>query len=133
MREPLLDTDTISFFLKGYPKVVKEVEKTFDKYGYLNISIMTYYEIMNGLFFKDAKRQLKDFEELVLSCKVLLIDTDIALKAAKIYADLRVDNQIIGHSDVLIGATALYHNLKIVTNNQGHFSRIPNLELDNWL
>ncbi len=39
---------------------------------------------------------------------------------------------MIGHSDVLIGATALHLNLKIVTNNQDHFSRIPNLELDNW-
>ena len=132
MKEPLLDTDIVSFFLKGYPKVVTEVEKTFDQYGYLNISIMTYYEIMNGLLFKDAKRQLKGFEELLLSCKILLVDTEIALIAAKIYAQLRQKNKAIGHSDVLIGATAIHHHLKIVTNNQGHFSRIPDLELDNW-
>jgi tRNA(fMet)-specific endonuclease VapC len=47
-------------------------------------------------------------------------------------ADLRETNQVIGHNDVLIGATALEHDMVLVTNNTQHFSRIPGLSLDNW-
>ena len=133
MKEPLLDTDTISFFLKGFSNVVRQMEATFQQLGYLKVSVVTYYEVRNGLLFKDAKKQMNDFQKLMQSCQVLPVTLEIAELAANIYADLRRNNQIIGHTDVLIGATALYHDLKIVTNNQAHFSRIPNLELDNWI
>ncbi len=133
MKEPLLDTDIISFFLKGVPQVKGHFEATFEIFGYFNLSIMSYYEIMSGLKFKDAKKQMLTFEELLQSCRILPLNLDIALLAAEIFADLRRNNQIIGHSDVLIGATALHHNFKVVTNNQGHFARIPGLELENWV
>lgn len=132
MKEPLLDTDTISFFLKGLPQVKPHFEATFERYGYFNLSIMSYYEIVSGLKFKDAKRQLVVFEDLLQTCRVLTLNLEIAHSAAEIFATLRQNNQMIGHSDVLIGATALHYDLKVVTNNQGHFSRIPSLELDNW-
>ncbi len=97
------------------------------------MSVVTYYEIMHGLLFKDAKKQLKAFQIFVNDCRILPLTTEIADISAVIYADLRRKNQIIGHTDVLIGATALHHDLKVVTNNQNHFTRIPNLELDNWI
>jgi tRNA(fMet)-specific endonuclease VapC len=62
MKEVLLDTDTVSFFLKGVPQVKSKFYDTYAAQGYYNISIMTYYEIMNGLLFKDARRQLESFE-----------------------------------------------------------------------
>ena len=133
MQEPLLDTDTISFFLKGVPQFKQHFESTYEKYGRFNISIMTYYEITSGLIFKDAKKQRQVFEELLAFCRVLALDMDIALLAAGIFADLRKKNQMIGHVDVLIGATALHHELCVVTNNQEHFNRIPGLILDNWI
>lgn len=37
--------------------------------------------------------------------------------------------QIIGDPDILIAATALYHDLTLVTRNQAHFQRIPDLKL----
>jgi tRNA(fMet)-specific endonuclease VapC len=132
MKEPLLDTDIISFFLKGVPQVKGQFEVTFEHYGYFNLSIMSYYEIMSGLKFKDAKKQMLVFEELLQVCRVLPLNLDIALLASEIFAELRRNNQMIGHSDVLIGATALHHNLKMVTNNQAHFTRIPHLEIENW-
>jgi tRNA(fMet)-specific endonuclease VapC len=39
---------------------------------------------------------------------------------------------MIGHNDVLIGATAIENDLTLITNNINHFSRIPGLSLDNW-
>lgn len=133
MKEFLLDTDTISYYLKGVSKIKNRVDQTFAKRGYFNMSIMTYYEVMNGLLFKDAKRQLEAFSKFAELCRILPLTIEIAELAAGVYADLRKKNQIIGHSDVLIGATALHYDLIVVTNNQAHFQRIPNLELDNWM
>mgnify|MGYP003422654408 CR=1 FL=1 len=49
MNDYLLDTDTVSFFLKGVPQVKIQFDAVYATQGYYNISIMTYYEIMNGL------------------------------------------------------------------------------------
>ena len=64
MTASLLDTDTISYFIKGNTKVASRLEEYFDHFGFLNISVITYYEIKNGLLFRDAHRQMKDFEVL---------------------------------------------------------------------
>lgn len=133
MKEPLLDTDTVSYFLKGFPNVVRQSNETFNQLSYLNISVVTYYEVMNGLLIKDAQKQLSNFLEFVQVCHVHHITTEIAHLAANIQAGLVRKGRIIGHADVLIGATAIHHNLKIVTNNQSHFSQISNLELYNWI
>jgi len=34
--------------------------------------------------------------------------------------------------DLIIAATALAHNLVLVTNNEKHFRRVDGLKLDNW-
>ena len=41
-----------------------------EEYGLINFSIITYYEILNGLLYKDAKKQLKKFTEFVELNKV---------------------------------------------------------------
>lgn len=133
MKIPLLDTDTISFYLKGNANVAKHVDEAYQRDGCLRLSIVTYYEIMNGLLFKNARKQMESFSEMMAYCQIILLDTAVADLAAEIYAELRRNNQMIGHTDVLIGATAIHHNMVIVTNNQAHFSRIPGLDLDNWV
>jgi len=35
--------------------------------------------------------------------------------------------------DILIGATAIQHNLLLVTNNIKHFQRMSQLQFINWL
>ena len=130
---PLLDTDTISYFLKGNQNVGYRVNDAYQRDGCLNFSVITYYEIMNGLPFKNAHKQLESFHELSIACRIIPLDTLVADLAAEIFADLRRTNLIISHTDVLIAATALHHDMFIVTNNQAHFSRIPQLELENWV
>jgi len=133
MKPSLLDTDTISFHLKGKATVTAQIDAYLLEYDALNISVVTYYEIMNGLLYLDARRQLKDFEKLVSVSRIFPLTIEIALRAAEIFADLRRSRQEIGHTDVLIAATALHHGLIVVSNNQSHFSRITDLPLDNWL
>jgi tRNA(fMet)-specific endonuclease VapC len=52
------------------------------------------------------------------------------------FAGIRASLETVGapldDMDLLIGATALSHNLTLVTNNEKHFSRIPGLSVANW-
>jgi tRNA(fMet)-specific endonuclease VapC len=36
-------------------------------------------------------------------------------------------------ADIMIAAVALSNNLILVTNNEKHFNRIPDLNIENWL
>jgi len=55
----MLDTDILSEFMRGNPKVIAHVDAYLKEHGFINLSIITYYEILNGLLYRDAKRQLK--------------------------------------------------------------------------
>jgi tRNA(fMet)-specific endonuclease VapC len=56
-----------------------------------------------------------------------------AVRAAEIYADLKADGSLIGDADILIAATAMVNDLVVVTNNESHFNRIKDLQVENWL
>lgn len=55
MKPSLIDTDILSAFLRGNPNVIKNADLYLQTYESLNVSIITYYEILNGLLYKDAK------------------------------------------------------------------------------
>jgi tRNA(fMet)-specific endonuclease VapC len=133
MKQALLDTDTLSFFFRNHASVVSQLETYLDTYGYINLSVITYYEVLNGLLYKDARRQLQSFEQFVALNKVIPLDQEVAGLAADIFADLRKKGQTLDHNDVLIAATALIHDMVLVTNNTSHFQRIPKLSIENWV
>jgi tRNA(fMet)-specific endonuclease VapC len=85
----MFDTDILSEFLRGNSKVIAKVDEHLKEYGFINLSIITYYEILNGLLYKDAKKQLAKFEEFVELNKVIPLTMPMAKTAAIIQADLR--------------------------------------------
>ena len=50
-------------------------------------------------------------------------------KFAEIRALLRRKGELISDFDMLLGATALHHDLTVLTYNTRHFKRIPDLKL----
>lgn len=133
MKLSMLDTDVLSEFLRGNPKVIEKVEEHVKEYGFVNLSIITYYEILNGLLYKDARKQLTRFEKFVELNKVIPLTLRMAKTAALIHAELRKKGTEIGHTDTLIAGIALTSELQLVTNNIDHFKRIKGLEIDNWI
>jgi len=89
MKRAILDTDTVSYYFRKEPKVVEKVDSYVDAYGSVSLSVVTYYEVMNGLYFKDAKKQLKQFEDFLRLCEVIPITLSSAKISAKIFAGLR--------------------------------------------
>lgn len=133
MKPSLLDTDILSEFLRGNPKVVSKVDEHVKKIGIINLSIITYYEILNGLLYKDASKQLKRFNNFITLNKVVPLTMRSTKISAKLFAELRKKGEGIGHTDTLIAGIALVNKLQLVTNNTQHFERIKGLELDNWI
>jgi tRNA(fMet)-specific endonuclease VapC len=132
MKEALLDTDTLSYFFKKEKDVVAKVDKYLQEFGYVNISVVTYYEVMNGLLYKDARRQLEKFETFISLNTIIPLSENIARKSAEIYAELRKTGKSIGHNDILIAGTAIENDMVLITNNANHFNRIEGLEIENW-
>lgn len=132
MKPSMLDTDILSEFLRGNPKVIFRVDEYLKEFGFISLSIITYYEILNGLLYKDARKQLTRFEEFIALNKVVPLTLRMAKAAAFIQADLRRKGTEIGHTDILIAGIAISSELQLVTNNTGHFKRIRGLELANW-
>jgi tRNA(fMet)-specific endonuclease VapC len=132
IKPSILDTDILSEFLRENPKVIEQVDKNLLEYGFISLSIITYYEILKGLLYKDAKKQLVKFEDFVALNKVIPLTLRMAKTVAIIQADLRKKVTEIGHTDTLIEGIAMISELQLITNNTNHFSRISRLEIANW-
>lgn len=100
MKESLVDTDILSFYFKGDPKVVNSFNAYLKEFDVINISIITYYEILSGLRYKRAEKQIDEFEEFVSNNSIIHISEESAKLSSTIYADLRNKGITIGTSDI---------------------------------
>ena len=133
MKQAILDTDSVSYFFRGAPQVVEKMDRYLKEHGFINITVVTYYEVMNGLLYKDAKKQLTRFEEFIRLNNVLPLTLKAATISAEVFAKLRKTGKMVGHNDVLIAGIALEQDMALITNNTSHFGRIEALEIDNWI
>ncbi|MCB0033713.1 MAG: type II toxin-antitoxin system VapC family toxin [Anaerolineales bacterium] len=129
----LFDTDTLSYVLRAREPVASKVAQHFRQGGVAGISIITYYEALRGMQFSGATTQKKWLERFIKTHVLFELDEFVIKRAADIHATLRRQGMLIPDADLLIGATAVAHNIPLVTNNTTHFQRIPNLSLVNWM
>ena len=132
MTESIVDTDILSFYFKGDVKVVEQFGAYLKEFDQINISIITYYEIIGGLKFKKAEKQIQGFEEFINNNNIIHISEESAKIAGGIYADHRQRGITIGTSDVLIAGIAIENGLTLVTNNEKHYESIQGLKIENW-
>ncbi len=132
MTEVLVDSDILSFFFKGHPQVVENVGRYLKKRYDLRISVLSYYEIRRGLEAIGSAARIKTFDRWVAMNRVIPLDTPVAEVASRLHASLKTKGCPVGEADLLIAATALHHGWDLVTNNERHFQRIPDLKLRNW-
>ena len=129
----LLDTDTCIHLLRGTKAVVKHAEE--HNPSDLVISSITHYELLYGVERCPPQWKKKEAQKVLLLLSylsVLPFTSDTAAKAAIVRSTLDAAGHPIGAMDVLIAATALEHNLSLVTHNLGEFRRIPGLESSSW-
>ena len=132
MKPALIDTNILSFFFRNHSLVVERFQAYLNDHDKINISIITYYEIVSGLKHRDAQKQLTSFQEFVSYNTVLPLSTSFATISADIYANLRNKGMPIDDIDILIAGIAIANHLIIVTNNIRDFGKIENLEIRDW-
>ena len=132
MTEALVDTDILSFYFKGDSKVVQGFGEYLAEFDLINISIITYYEILGGLKFKKAHKQIVAFEEFISNNNIIHLSEESAKISGDIYADLRQRGITIGTSDILIAGLAIENGLTLITNNERHYMPIQGLKIENW-
>ncbi len=128
----LLDTCTLSDYIKGEVNTITRLrqEKPID----ICIPVVTVFEIDYGLALKPSliskiKPQLKAIYDLVEIMDFSLAEAE---QAAQIRQELKSAGTPIGAYDLLIAATARANQLILVTSNIKEFSRVKNLNLENW-
>lgn len=132
MTESLVDTDILSFYFKGDQRVVDNFNEYLKEFDVINISIITYYEVLGGLKFKKAEKQIREFEEFIVNNTIIHISEESAKISGDVYADLRQRGITIGTSDILIAGIAIENELTLITNNERHYQSIQGLRIENW-
>ncbi len=132
MNRALIDTDILSYYFKGDPIVVDNFKKYLAHYDIIEISLITYYEIMSGLLHKDALKQLEIFNDFVSENIVIALTEESCKISSEIYSKLRINGELIDDIDLLIAGIAIENEMTLVTNNENHFGRIHGLKIENW-
>ena len=127
----LFDTDAISEVLKRRPlpayvawlRTIPRAEQF--------TSAVVVGELFKGAYRSaDSPRHLRNIETRVLpAVTVLPYDVEVARVYGALQAQLEEDGRALADADLQIGATAVHHDLELVTGNLRHFRRITGLRL----
>ena len=124
----LIDTDCIIDALSGNVPTLDLLDAL--SADGLAVSIITLGELFHGADRSthpmEGQRAIRTF---LSEYAVLNLSEPIIERFAAIRALLRRQGRLISDLDLLIAATALDHDLTLVTRNRRHFERVPGLRL----
>ncbi|PCI69607.1 MAG: VapC toxin family PIN domain ribonuclease [Gammaproteobacteria bacterium] len=127
----LIDTDIIIYSLKGVTSVTDNFESHAN--APKAISVISYGELVYGaqksMQVPSNLAKVNRIKEIfpIIDLSPSIMDCFGLLKAQLSKNGITVDD-----FDLLIGATAITYGYTIVTNNEKHFSKIPDLSIENW-
>jgi len=128
----LIDTDIIIYSFKGNRAVVDNFRT--HRTEPIMISVVTYGEMVFGARKStQVERNLATAHRAAEIYPILPVTQSVIETFAGLKADLQIAGTPLDDMDLLIAATALSHNLTLVTNNEEHFSRVPGLLVVNWV
>ncbi len=127
----LLDTDTCVYWLRGHSVLRDRLAEVGPEE--LAISIVSLSELRYGAAYSSqADQNQRAIDDFVSGLAVVGLTAEAARIFGDVKAALRRDGMLIEDLDLLIAATARAFGLTLVTNNLRHFSRVPDLAVQNW-
>src|SRR5438132_664829 len=127
----LVDTDICSAHLKGNRTVLSRfVQHT----GSLAISVVTLGELCTWAKRVSAPAQrFQDLNLMLHDFVILEITPSIAYRFGTLRASLLDQGKSVPSSDLFIAATALEHQITLITHNTKDYKEIPSLAIMDWL
>ncbi len=129
----ILDSNTISYYFRGDPCVVPRLQAL--QPADIGVPAVVEYELRYGLLrLPDVARAPRTaaLTQMLRPMQSLPFDSECAIQAARLRANLEAAGTPIGPHDVLIAATAMRHQATLVTRNVREFSRVQGLQWINW-
>jgi tRNA(fMet)-specific endonuclease VapC len=127
----MLDTDTVSFALRGQGRVAARLLE--HRPSELCISSITLAELRFGAETRRSRKLHRLISTFVETVEVVSFNQSAAGRFATVAAALARRGEPIGAFDTLMAAHALSLGLIFVTNNIRHFRRVMGLETENWV
>jgi tRNA(fMet)-specific endonuclease VapC len=127
----LLDTNTVSYIIKGNrPRVRERLLRV--AMAEVGISVITEAELLFGLARRPDATKLKAVvEEFLLRVEVLPWDSEAAQQYARIHAALEGSGEPMGNLDLMIAAQALATGFVLVSSDTV-FRRVKGLKIEDW-
>lgn len=128
----LLDTNTLSR-LSSDPH--GDVSRKIAELGVDEVatSVIVAGEVEFGLESRGSERLRLNMEAILQAIRVMPLENSAYRHYGWLRADLRRKGTPIGPNDLWIAAHALALDAVLVTDNEGEFSRVPGLKIENWL
>lgn len=130
MKKYLLDTNICIYFLKGQFSLNNKLKEI----GVDNcfISEITIAELKFGAENSVHKeKNIKNVEIIQNKFTILPIFTALDIYALE-KARLRTQGKTLDDFDLLIGSTAIFNNLTLVTKNVSDFERLDGIIIEDW-
>lgn len=124
MANYLLDSGLVIRHLRGQRRVVQFLQGL-GKLGRLSVSAITRLELHAGM----ASDEQYATQKLLSRFVTLSVDRDVADRAGDLIRATRARGNTLAVPDAIIAATAIAHNLTLVTLNTGHFTGLSGLSL----
>ena len=126
----LLDTDTISFALRGAGRVAAELRRRSP--SQVCTSSIVVGELELGAARRGSRKLRRELDGLYSGLEVLPYDVEVARRYGRLAATLLDAGVPIGVEDTMVAAHALSRGFTLVTHNRKHFERVKGLRLDDW-
>ncbi len=128
----LLDTNIVSDLVRNpQGKVAVQVLKVGEKK--VCTSIIVAAELRYGAEKKQSPRLFAQLEAVLGALEILPLEKPADASYGSLRAQLERAGKPIGANDLLIAAQALALGYTVVTDNEKEFSRVRQLNLENWL
>lgn len=129
----LLDTNILSDLIKHPAGAAAKKIVTLESEESCCTSVIAACELRYGALKKNASSLTDRVNQLLDSIAVLSLDADVESEYAALRVSLEQAGTPIGSNDLLIASHALAADLTLVTANEREFSRVPGLNMENWL
>lgn len=128
----LLDTNIVSHMMR-HPagSVVEHIKQVGAER--ICVSIVVACELRFGVYKGGSDRLSRRLDQVLEFLPQLPMESPVETHYATIRTELERSGTPIGPNDMLIAAHARTLGMAVVTDNVSEFSRVPDLQVENWL